>query len=179
MGRNRKLYRKKYNALIAQLASERKSDIEIAQSLGIAKTTLKGWYAKYPQLAEAVEDARELRVRTQVEASMYKRAEGFKETERVIEVDPKDPSKVLSMKVRERYFPPNVAAGMILLTNKLPTEYKNRQSIEHSGKVGIKTYIGWSPAEWDDAPALEEGHPMRNVTGSVAQLEAGEKAGDA
>jgi hypothetical protein len=177
--RGRTLYRKKYLPIIVSMADEKKADVEIARSLGIGRSTLRDWYKAHPELATAVEDAREIVVRTDVEAALYKRAHGFTAQERIIEVDPKnpsDPTKFLSVKVKERYFPPSVTAINIILTNKLPTEYKNRQSIEHSGKLGIKTYIGFTPDDWDEQ--FPDGQPMRNVTGAVGQLEATEKAGD-
>lgn len=165
MGRGRKIYRKKYNAIIVAMAEEGKSDIEISRSLGIGRSTLRDWYNQYQELALAVEDARELHVRTDVEAAMFKRAKGFKEVERVMTVDPKDTTQVLSLKVRERYFPPNVTAGTFLLTNKLSNEYKNRQSVEHSGKTGIKVYLGFTPEMWDEQ--FPDTSPPRQIGSSL------------
>jgi hypothetical protein len=184
MGRRPHNYRKKYLPIIVSMAAEGKSDVEIARTMGIARSTVQSWYATHKDLAEAVEDARELVIRTDVEAALFKRARGFTAEERVTEINPRlkdadGKDMVVGLKVRERYFPPNTAAINIILTNKLPTEYKNRASIDHTGKVGVKHYIGWSPAAWDDGDALPEGQPMRNVTGDVPQLEAAERAGDA
>jgi hypothetical protein len=181
MGRRPHNYKKKYLPIIVSMAAEGKSDVEIARTMGIARSTVQDWYKAHADLAVAVEDARELVIRTDIEASLFKRAKGFTAQERVIELDPRAPTdmtKARGIKVRERYFPPNTAAINIILTNKLPTEYKNRASIDHSGKIGVKTYIGFQPDDWNEQ--LPEGQPMRNVTGdSVPQLEAAERAGDA
>ena len=190
MGRRPHPYKKKYLPIIVSMAQEGKSDVEIAKTMGIARSTVQDWYKAHADLAVAVEDARELVIRTDIEAALFKRAKGFTAQERVIDLDPRAPadmSRARGIKVRERYFPPNTAAINIILTNKLPTEYKNRQSIDHSGKLGVKHYVGWDPSVWDDdGEALPDGQTMRNVTGEaggngheVAQLEAAERAGDA
>lgn len=141
-------YRKKYLPIILEMARKRNTDREIASALGVPKSTFSDWLQKYPDLSDRLLEAREAPIR-EVEANFFKRANGFTIQQREIEVDPKDRTTVTSIKVKDRYFPPNVTAATLILTNKLPSEYKNRQSHEISGRVGVKHYIGWSPDSWD------------------------------
>ena len=150
MARSKTAYRKRYFALIVAMSRKGNTNAEIAQALGIHRDTLYSWYKKYEGLREAADVAREGRVR-EVEAAFFKRALGYTTQVREVEIDPSDPTreKILSVKVKDVERPPSVTAGMFILTNKLAGEYKARQSIEHSGSVGIKTYVGFSPDEWD------------------------------
>ncbi len=151
-------YRKKYFAIIVAMAGKGNTNAEIAQALRIHRDTVYEWFKKYEGLREAVELAREGRVR-EVEAAFFKRAIGYTTQIREVEIDPSDPrrEKILSVKVKDVERPPSVAAGMFILTNKLASEYKNRQSVEHSGRLGLKMFVGWTPDEWDaiDAEAHE------------------------
>ncbi len=158
MARSPSAYRKKYFAIIVAMARKGNTKAEIAQALRIHRDTLYEWFKKRPDLQEAYDIASEGRVR-EVEAAFFKRAVGYTTQIREVEIDPSDPKreKILSVKVKDVERPPSVTAGMFILTNKLGSEYKNRQSVEHSGRIGLKMFVGWTPDEWDavDAEAHE------------------------
>jgi hypothetical protein len=158
MARLKTAYRKKYFALIVAMARKGNTNSEIAQALKIHRDTLYDWFKKFEGLREAADVAREGRIR-EVEAAFFKRALGYTTQIREVAIDPTDPKreKILSVKVRDVERPPSVSAGMFILANKLSGEYKNRQEIEHSGRIGMKLFVGWTPDEWDaiDAEAHE------------------------
>jgi DNA-binding transcriptional ArsR family regulator len=147
---NRTRYRKKYVPIILEMARKRCTDVEIARAIGVPKSTLSSWLKKYPELYAQLLEAKEAPIR-EVEGNFYRRANGYTIQVRRIKVDPSDPKheKIQEITVVDKHFPPSVPAGMFILANKLGGEYKIRQSIEHSGNVGIKTYVGWTPDEWD------------------------------
>jgi transposase-like protein len=170
MGR-RTTYRKKYLPIIVEMARKRCTNKEIADALGINRDTFYDWLKKYTDLSDALADAKERPIR-EVEAAFYKRALGYTVQLRKIKIDPTDPKheKILETAVDEKHIPASVPAGMFILANKLAGEYKIRQSIEHSGKVGIKTYVGWTPDEWDaieveGKEVLPGGNGQKQITG--------------
>jgi len=143
-------FRRKYVPIILEMARKGCTDSEIARAINIGKSTFSDWLKRYPDLAEQLAEAREVPIR-EVEGNFYKRANGFMVQVRKIKIDPTDPKheKIQEITVEDKYFPPSVPAGLIILTNRFPNEYKVRQTHEITGQVGIKAYIGVSPDEWD------------------------------
>lgn len=178
MGR-RTTYRKKYLPIIVEMARNRHTDKEIYARLRISHDTFYAWLKKFPELAEALAAAKEKPIR-EVEAAFFKRALGYTTQVREIEIDPSDPQreKILSVKVKDIERPPSVPAGMFILANKLAGEYKNRQSHEISGQVGIKTYVGWTPDEWD-AIDVEGKEVLPGGNGGQKQITSGNRGGAA
>jgi len=179
MGR-RTTYRKKYLPIIVEMARNHHTDKEIYARLRISHDTFYTWLKKFPELAEALEAAKEKPIR-EVEAAFFKRALGYTTQVREIEIDPRDPQreKILSVKVKDVERPPSVPAGMFILANKLASEYKVRQSIEYSGKVGIKHYIAVSPDQWDEAIDVEGKEILPGGNGGQKQITGGSGEGAA
>jgi len=127
---------------------------EAAGVLGISRSTLKEWVAKYPEFSEAVTRgnsvADELVVR-----SLYTRAVGYgytqtQDTEIHTPVTVKEKGKdgatvevestrvATKSVVQEIIVPGDVPAQQFWLKNRAPEQWREKQHMEHGGSVGVK-----------------------------------------
>ena len=104
-------------------------DKQIAKNIGITQKTLIEWKDKYPTLRTMFLTARKAAVHEVVNA-LYRSALGFHEKEQVI--DNKGKKQIVN-----KYYPPNVAAGIFLVKNWSPQEYKDKWDIDVNGKLPI------------------------------------------
>lgn len=104
-------------------------DKQIAKNIGITQKTLIEWKDKYPTLRTMFLTARKAAVHEVVNA-LYRSALGFHEKEQVI--DNKGKKQIVN-----RYYPPNTAAGIFLVKNWSPQEYKDKWDIDFNGKLPI------------------------------------------
>lgn len=104
-------------------------DKQIAKNIGITQKTLIEWKDKYPTLRTMFLTARKAAVHEVVNA-LYRSALGFHEKEQVI--DNKGKKQIVN-----KYYPPNVAAGIFLVKNWSPQEYKDKWDVDVNGKLPI------------------------------------------
>lgn len=104
-------------------------DKQIAKNIGITQKTLIEWKDKYPTLRTMFLTARKAAVHEVVNA-LYRSALGYHEKEQVI--DNKGKKQIVN-----KYYPPNVAAGIFLAKNWMPHEYKDKWDIDVNGKLPV------------------------------------------
>ena len=104
-------------------------DKDIAANIGITQKCLIDWKKKFPTLRTMFLNGRQAAVHA-VTNALYKSALGFHETEQVI--DNKGKKQVV-----KKYFAPNVAAGIFLMKNWAPHEYKDKWDVEVSGQLPV------------------------------------------
>lgn len=104
-------------------------DKQIAKNIGITQKTLIEWKDKYPTLRTMFLTARKAAVHEVVNA-LYRSALGFHEKEQVI--DNKGKKQIVN-----KYYPPNVAAGIFLAKNWAAGEYKDKWDVDVNGKLPI------------------------------------------
>ena len=114
---------------IFKWASEGIREIGIANNLGIRQETLINWKKEHPELVETLKEGKEQAI-VKVENSLYKRANGFKYKEKKVVVNGNNPHE----EVVTKYVIPDVAAQTFILKNRLPEEYKDRQSVDVTGE---------------------------------------------
>jgi hypothetical protein len=102
----------------------------LAIHFGIVDRTFENWLAEYPELAAAVNSARES-LDSRVERSLAKRAIGFKGKAVKIFRDNKT-GEIVNAPYTEHY-PPDTEAAKFWLTNRRPDRWRNKQEIEHTG----------------------------------------------
>lgn len=106
---------------------------QIAQNIGIHPSTLYDWQNKYPEIAEALKQGKEV-VDRQVESALLKRALGY-EYEEVKMIATESGGKRVE-KTRKQVLP-DVGAQIFWLKNRKPKEWRDRQEVEHSGDLGV------------------------------------------
>ncbi len=116
---------------------------------GITRETFYAWIREHSEFSDVVkkvkEEAEENRI-AQLEASLLKRATGFKvkETRSELAANPMGGSPIIvKQTITEKEFAPDTGAIIFALTNKAPERWKNKLNTEHSGLVegGIKFVV--------------------------------------
>jgi transposase len=106
---------------------------QIAQQIGIHPSTLYDWQNKYPEIAEALKQGKEV-IDRQVESALLKRALGY-ECEEVKMIVTENGGKRVE-KARKQVLP-DVGAQIFWLKNRKPKEWRDKQEVEHSGDLGV------------------------------------------
>lgn len=118
------------------------------QIADISEQTYYRWMKEDCEFCELVkkakEEAEENRI-AQLEASLFKRATGFKvkETRSELAANPMGGSPIIvKQTITEKEFAPDTGAIIFALTNKAPERWKNKLNTEHSGMVeGGMTFV--------------------------------------
>lgn len=104
---------------------------EIANKMGVARSSLSRWRKEFPQIQEALRKGKEV-VDYMVENALLKSALGFRytETKTYISYPDKNGNRKTRKEVTETYIAPNVTACMAWLNNRKPDQWKrNRDNV--------------------------------------------------
>lgn len=116
------------------------TDEQIAANMGIKRQTLYDWKNKYPVISDVLKKGKEV-VDIQVENALLKRALGYQYDEVTREVDlvkNEDGELVRGMVETKRVtkeVQPDTTAQIFWLKNRQPAKWRDKQDIEHSGKM--------------------------------------------
>lgn len=115
------------------------TDKQIAHNVGVTEQTLNVWKKKYPSLSESLKRGKEV-IDIQVENALLKRALGYEyeEVKQIIEQDSsgKDKKKIEKTK---KLIVPDVTAQIFWLKNRKPEQWRDRQNIDHTGTLEVKS----------------------------------------
>ncbi len=101
---------------------------ELARKLEIAPKTLALWENRYPEIAEALKQGREI-IDARVENAILKKALGFETTEvkKVVKADGAEEVTTVYKSV-----PPDVSAASVWLKNRCPEKWRDKPQEEDS-----------------------------------------------
>jgi hypothetical protein len=126
-------YRPEYAEIARKLALLGKSDVQIADILGLKSDRTDDpfmrWKRRFPEFAEALARGRECSY-AEVAASLFERAMGWSHPAVKIFPPRKEGGDPIIVPYIER-FPPDTNAAMFILTNREPDLWSNKQTIEH------------------------------------------------
>lgn len=111
------------------------TDDQIAQNIGISRSTLAVWKNKYSDLSDALKRGKEV-VDRQVENALLKRALGYEYEEVTKELTD---FGLKITKVVTKQVVPDTTAQIFWLKNRKPAEWRDKQEVAHSGDMNIKT----------------------------------------
>lgn len=106
--------------------------VEIAAAIGCTAHTIKEWVKKYPEFAAACKETKLIKI-GQVEDSLFKSAQGY-ETEEVKEFYDED-NNLVRKEITRKQVPPNTTAQIFFLKNCMPTKWRDRQDVQHTGEI--------------------------------------------
>lgn len=112
--------------LIEAWARDGLTDEQIANNLGIALSSFYEYKKEYSEFADALKNGKET-IDVMVENALLKSALGYEYTEEQVGKD-----GVYEVK---KYAQPNTTALIFWLKNRRPAAWRDKQDIEHSGKV--------------------------------------------
>lgn len=111
------------------------TDDQIAQNIGISRSTLAVWKNKYSDLSDALKRGKEV-VDRQVENALLKRALGYEYEEVTKELTD---FGLKITKVVTKQVVPDTTAQIFWLKNRKPAEWRDKQELSHSGDMNINT----------------------------------------
>jgi len=113
------------------LATEGLTDKEIAEKMGIAKSTLNKWKIDFPTFSDSLKAGKEP-VDSTVQKSLYQRAIGysFKEKKVVVELDSNGNQKPARIETTEKIVPPDTTAQIFWLKNRRPDLWREKHDVE-------------------------------------------------
>lgn len=110
------------------------TDSEIAEFFEVDPLTIYRWKDKYPKFCKSLKRGK-AEADNLVEESLYKRAVGFSRKAVKIFMPAGATEPVYAEFVE--HFAPDPGAAKLWLTNRKPTEWRDRQSVEHSGSIDV------------------------------------------
>jgi hypothetical protein len=112
------------------LAMEGLIEDEIAERMGIVRSTLNKWKNEKPEFSDAIKMGKEPADST-VKVSLFKRANGYsyKEKQVVVEMDKEGNQKPARIITTEKVVLPDVTAQIFWLKNRKPTEWKDKHEV--------------------------------------------------
>lgn len=111
-------------------------DDEIAEQMQIARSTLKKWEAEYKEFSDALKMGK-APVDFSVEQKLLQRAMGytFEEKKVIVEVLKDGTQKPARIEKTTKVIAPDVTAQIFWLKNRKPKEWRDKQVMEHEGRV--------------------------------------------
>ena len=141
-------FRAEYVEIAASLAKNGATDADVATALGVSIRTVWRWQAEHAAFCQALAvppgapDDR-------VERSLFQRSVGYTyDAEKVFQHN----GQPVRVPITE-HIPPDPGAAMKWLTNRRPDRWRDRQSLEHTGKDG-KDLVPESTSHRDVARAV-------------------------
>lgn len=129
-------------AKVTKWAQEGLFDCQIAEKMGINKSTFYEWLKNYPEFSDAIKKGKEIADKEIVNA-LYKRALGYNykevKEEYAVNADGADnegkPNKEITVTYKSE--PPNTAALIYWLNNRRPDEWSNKSKLDVNGNINI------------------------------------------
>lgn len=129
-------YKPEYNVQVEKLCKLGATDIEIADFFEVDLATVNNWKKSEPQFFESIKRGK-IVADTEVANSLYNRAKGYEyNTVKVFQFQ----GEPVIVPVTEHVVP-DTGAAMAWLKNRRPKDWRDRQEVEHSGKIEMPAII--------------------------------------
>lgn len=125
-------YKPKFVDKVQRACANGATIFEIAQMLGVTRTTIYKWMAAHDEFANAIEVGRELADR-RVEVSLYERAVGY--SYEAVKIMQYEGSPVIVPYVE--HVPPDVGAIKHWVANRMPDKWRDHEAAPKGGDVFV------------------------------------------
>lgn len=110
-------------------------DKDLADFFGVSEQTVNSWKEKHPEFLESLNKSK-AESDAKVVRSLYERAMGYSHPEdKIFGTLDKDGEPLIVPTTK--HYPPDTTACIFWLKNRQPEDWRDKQDIEHSGKVSI------------------------------------------
>lgn len=109
------------------------TDEQIAENIGVSRSTLNDWKKKYPDISDTLKKGKDV-VDRQVENALFKRAIGYEYTETTKELT--DQGLIVTKEVTKQVAP-DTGAAAFWLKNRKPDVWRDKKETELSGNVNV------------------------------------------
>jgi len=121
----------------AKLCALGATDYELADFFGVDTRTIYRWKNTYPEFCQSVIAGKE-KADDRVERALYNRAVGYTfESEKVFQFQ----GQIVRADTVE-HVPPDPSAAKLWLTNRKPADWRDKQEVQHDGKVNFTIVTG-------------------------------------
>lgn len=120
------------------LAQKGFTDAEIAKALGIAVDTIYDWRKNKPEFSEALKLGKD-EADAKVERSLYEKATGYSHPD----VHISNFQGEITVTPITKHYPPDTTAGIFWMKNRRPAEWRDKQEVQHDGKLEIEILKKW------------------------------------
>ena len=121
-----------HNKLVESLAELGLTDVEMAKTLGISRSTFSLWKMKHPKFIEVLKAGKEIADQKVVQ-SLYQRALGYSHPEVHISIDK---GKVIKTNIIKHYAP-DTTACIFWLKNRDSENWRDRKDIVIGGNIKL------------------------------------------
>lgn len=126
-------YKPEHAKAAAKLCKLGATDAQLADFFEVAVSTIALWKVQHKEFSDAIKVPK-AEADERVEQSLYRRAMGYEHDEVDIRVVG---GELVKTDIR-RYYPPDSTAMIFWLKNRKPTEWRDKQDVEHSGDLIVK-----------------------------------------
>lgn len=118
---------------------------DLAQLIGVARSTIQMWQENHPEFSVAIKLGRE-DATDRVERALFERAVGYnhKEEKLLVVSGGQGAGSTVERHETIAHYPPDTKAAQLWLNNLRPDRWKDKQHVEHTGKVTLESLLGES-----------------------------------
>ena len=126
------------------------TDEQIADNMGVNKSTIYDWKKKYPEFTNALKESKDVADR-HVECELYNKATGFtkivKKPMKVKNIEYDDGRKISEKEEiiyveEELYYPPDTTAQIFWLKNRKPNEWRDKKDVGVTFDKNLEDFFG-------------------------------------
>jgi hypothetical protein len=125
-------FKVEYCEIARQLCLLGSTDVQMAESFGISTVTYYAWLKRYPKFLKATREGKEI-ADAKVVNSLYQRAIGYSHPD----VHVSNFQGMITLTRLTKHYPPDTPAATFWLKNRKSDVWRDRQDIEHSGKISL------------------------------------------
>lgn len=125
-------YKPEYAKEAEKLCALGATDAQLADFFEVAISTITLWKVTHPEFSASVKVPKAAADES-VQESLYRRAMGYEHDEVDIRVVN---GEIIQTPIR-KYYPPDSTAMIFWLKNRKPTEWREKQEVEHSGGLTV------------------------------------------
>ena len=129
-------YKKEYIKQAKKLSEYGLTDAQMAEFFSVSIPTFNAWKAKHPEFLKSLKVGKDISD-NQVERALYNRAVGYDYPEDKVFNNNGEPLIVPTTK----HVPPDPGAAKMWLTNRRGEDWREKQEIEHTHKIGLAERI--------------------------------------
>lgn len=130
-------YKKEYDELVLNYCLLGATDKQLCEFLGICEPTLNSWKKLFPSFMKSIKAGRE-EADANVAKALYNRAKGYVAKETKVFAHEGQVRDKIDIDV---HYPPDTRAIHMWLLNRRPKEWRDRQEVEHTGKVTLESLL--------------------------------------
>lgn len=135
------LYREEYVDLVYKLCLLGATDAEMADIIGVAKSTFELWQTQHEEFSDAIARGK-TKADADIAEKLYHRARGYSHDAVKIFM-PAGASEPVYAPYVEHY-PPDTQAASLWLRNRQPARWRDKMDHEHTGKLTLEQMVAAS-----------------------------------